>query len=587
MPGFIRQALDATALDDSRYWQKLPDIFELQRGASGLIGTGAMTRLPLMLGPTEMTWAWDFANQLDLAQDGGVHVAEYGTILGRCSINVDPGVAPRANELGGALYSGQARWLQFYQLLDEYSQLKQNPNWNTGTQLVLHNLKDAQSWIVIPQRLQLRRDAREATKYIHSVELTIIGKYTLPQPPASTSLLETLKGPARTLRAALQKVTADIQDITNYVNAATSVIGAYSDLTDGVTAIASATQALLDGTARFIMAPQSAVTRTLDMLEQLLRVDPALQMEGALIATGTLPTGIPPLLTSWMFRTWLASCEDNLLQIAACKSRFAEPLDSKVGRRQQYLLGAAGYSSSALTAATGTLAGTGARASDSLRAQANAKALRSGLYAGWVEREITRLDTPEGIAIQVNTPWADIAAANGLRAPYFSETLLPCTVAPGGKIIVPATSGSPRDLQANTSGSRVRGGSQQDELFGRDLQLDAEEGIAIDTRYGAEDFLLIAGVDNVVQAIGMLVDTVRGEDVLYPTRGRSQTVGTAQGLDSELLVRIDVQETVRQDLRVKSVQGVLTERTGDSIAADVRATLADDTTLRTQGRLLT
>jgi len=575
MPGFIRTAADAALQrqqDDDRYWQALGYVFEL---IPPTLSSLFRTLCPILIGPTELTVVWDFAQSVELAQDAGIHIAEYGMILGHISISVDTGASRRTYNHDGftlSTLSGQRRWERVQkEIFRAYSQLKQDSSTSAGTLLVLHCLKDAEAYVVVPDRLTLSRSTRDAIGYPYSVELTIVDRYEsqmrLPSP--DVSLMETIKGPARAVRAALQKIQATLNDLTSYADEARMVALAYTNIISDVGAIADAAAGVLDGTSRFIRIPHATMAQTLQAMDQLLRVGASI---GALDESS---------------RLWFSDLEDQVLQLASFKERFVESLDGRVEARRLRQQGAAGYTTRDLSQASGTLGGTGARSTDALRAQAAARPQETGAFSGWQEIEVAPTDTPEGLAARYGAAWADIAAANGLRAPYISEARLPATVAPGGRIVVPTRTNETRNLASASGGARAYGESQQDELFGRDLRIDSAEGVAIDVQHGSEDLALISGVDNVVQALGIRLDTIRGTNALYPDVGREDTVGGVLTAETQMTARVELSRTALQDARIRAVQHMSVEAIGDALEVVMDLELADRSTTRAQGRVIT
>jgi len=284
-------------------------------------------------------------------------------------------------------------------------------------------------------------------------------------------------------------------------------------------------------------------------------------------------------------RNWLRSLDRQMDRLAMFPKQFSESLDTRAALRRKIQLGPAAYSASELATASGSLTGTGARSTDTLRAAAAAGSTDPGGYAGFVEVEVSAQDTPDGLAARWGVPWADIAAANGLRAPYFTDTGLPATVAPGDRITVPVKTGASRQMPAHAPGDSAYGTSRQEELFGRDLLLDETEGIAIDNRYGALDFDLVSGVDNMVQAIGIKLDTEQGSNVLYPTFGRTPLIGLVNTMERRILAEVDAERIMLEDPRVDEVLKVTFEVSGDTVSTDLTLKLADWSTVRAQGRL--
>ena len=576
MAGFIRQAISGalTVEDDDRYWRSLGYVFEL------VLPQNYRIVIPILLGPTQYTFTREFSQDIEVAQDGALHVAEYGIVQGRIHISVDPGVGPRRpwnavtipGQAAGMIsaLSGHKRWMQIRDdLFFRYSELKRNPASSVDTKLLFHSLKDDSSYVVVPTELQLNRESSAAPSYPYSVDMVVIEKWDGERPALTgpdAGLFDMLTSPARQIRDAIQLIDATVDDATFYLSQAQTVATSWNNVIRDTGRLVESLGTFLAGVDSLIRVPYSTVAALAGAYDRLA---------GTAGDWGAL---------SYSARTWARGIEQRLNRIAMFPAEFSPSLDARERRLALARAKEAGYSPADLAAATGTIGGSGARATDAQRAAAANVVSSTGGYSGWVEVEVVSHTSPEGIAGEYGVEWALVAAANGLRSPYFSDAGLPGTLAPGDKIVVPMATPDTRSM-AGVSRGEGYGTSRQAELFGRDLLLDDDEGIAVDTRYGGLDFALVEGVDNVVQAVGIRLQTAQRTNLVYPTFGRLDYVGSVATLEAALMARVDTRRTLLEDPRIQGIKPLAIQAEADSVSVDATLVLADWSTVRAQGRL--
>jgi phage baseplate assembly protein W len=157
--------------------------------------------------------------------------------------------------------------------------------------------------------------------------------------------------------------------------------------------------------------------------------------------------------------------------------------------------------------------------------------------------------------------WREIADLNGLRYPHVIDSLspsdrLPGTVILGDTIRLRTPAYALSDPPANV-------------LFGQDLNLDRGSLQAVDG-----DLALTAGIDNFRQSLQHRVKTLTGELLYYPAYGCN--VQLALGLKLEPLITLMgaawVQESLRQETRLSSVDRVIAQASGDSLEVSAHVT---------------
>jgi hypothetical protein len=123
--------------------------------------------------------------------------------------------------------------------------------------------------------------------------------------------------------------------------------------------------------------------------------------------------------------------------------------------------------------------------------------------------------------------------------------------------------------------------STADALYGTDILADPDEGYAIDVAHGGTDFATISGPALVQQALNRRVNTVAGDNLVFPEDGLPFRVGGPNSLDNAVLGRVAVERAILSDPRVAKVEKLHVTVAEDRVEIpDVRVTLADASTLR-------
>lgn len=558
--GFISEAREsarAKRYTDDMYWQKLAYVFELRMPIQNPL------LYPLLLGPSQYSIRRRFAQDVQIGQGGDLHVAEYGIVTAAISLTIDPGVAPGgpvalAGNKNARALSGHGRFKEIRKLFDDYSEMKKVATTASEVTLILHVLKDDESWIVVPVEHSLRRDKSAPVSYPYSIEL--IGakraegleEDLFATGAADKGMLEDFSDVGRSMRHAVQNIAADVDEIRGYVDDTRLATVSWTGLLDDVDRVMTAVGDFLSGVTAFIYLPHAAVARLATLIERA---------KEDYDATPNAKTAVSE---------WWASLGDQIDLIGAFPEQFGEPLDHAVGQRQHWERGAAGYSEGELARAGGSVVGSGARASDTTRLLGGERVQdRNPIYHGWVEHAVRAADSPDGIAARYRVPWLDIAAANRLRPPYFSETSLPFTVAPGQTIVVPSPyHGAGSTLNTRTGGTQKLGESQQEDAYGTDWLMDEAEGWAIDQMHGGTDFSWVTGVANVEQAIETRVQTERGANLVFPVFGLPFKVGGVNHLESRILAELAVRQALAGDPRIKKLHDLRVSLDGDQIVIE-------------------
>jgi len=152
--------------------------------------------------------------------------------------------------------------------------------------------------------------------------------------------------------------------------------------------------------------------------------------------------------------------------------------------------------------------------------------------------------------------WIAIADLNDLVHPYTSELGGDKVAAYGQAIMVPSA-----QEQASAS-------TDPDLVFERDVQLSAGRLVAVNG-----DLSLIAGIDNLKQALVSRITVDRGELLFHPEYGSEirSLIGVASGPTAGLLSSRYAKAAVIADPRVASVNQSSAEVAGDKITVSLDA----------------
>jgi len=180
-------------------------------------------------------------------------------------------------------------------------------------------------------------------------------------------------------------------------------------------------------------------------------------------------------------------------------------------------------------------------------------------------------DSLRGIALREYgdpTRWVELARLNGLRLPFIVESHRPAdrllnTAIWGDTILIPWESNGAR---AATPLS----------MFGADVALARGRlGVTDDG-----DIALVAGTDNIVQALSHRVRTLRGELVYHSRYGCHVTL--ALGLPTmpfaSLMAAAWVHEALVEETRIASVRAVDARATGDILHVAASVDMVGDNT---------
>jgi hypothetical protein len=161
----------------------------------------------------------------------------------------------------------------------------------------------------------------------------------------------------------------------------------------------------------------------------------------------------------------------------------------------------------------------------------------------------------------------DIIILNNLKPPYISEEGGPGVLKPGQKVLIPrnnpaGASSVVKNVQYNITSSM----QQAERDLGVDIRLTEEGDLAIASN---RDLDLVAGVDNLVQAILIKILIERGSLKRHPQIGTNLQLGTKLRSKGLQALRREISDSLNSDNRVESVPFIRLNQEGGTISAEI------------------
>lgn len=597
--GLLVEEARQRSTNDRLFWRRLPPVFELQVPVRVSGGVGTSYLFPLPMPPQEMSVDYPFAVEITPTMGGGIVVEENGVPTVDIRIAGTMGQRPkqyrggyfgliepserrlsghnatqRTSAVTGALGLTGHRFLQHLKssVFGLYADLKRDPETAEETRLILHNPKDDEHFVVVPQRFRMPRDVGRS-RLVWNYEITLTGvelAKALEAPSEDKSILAKLAGAAAQIRAMIRVATAAINDLNRIRGEierfARQFVGALDDMTS-----------ILEDLDQFVAETKRSVTTTRARIAAVAdRLERALEEDGANISDDTAAIAMEVI----------SSVHGILLHPEAFTPSSEERTEAAF-RRGLGLLST--RSRSALTAAASSLPPASERElrsasilpGDVVRDD-QARALPEELrrYRSAFEVDLRPSDTLEMVAARYLGDarlWRHIAIINDLREPYISPIGYPHTALPGSRILVPSVEASAR----RAPNPAVLGSDPDDPPDVRELGTDwlveytpaGLEDWAVDEEGGAVDLRTAQGVACVSQDLRARIETPQGSDPLYRTFGTGQVVGFGEASLEDIAVSLRVAESLEADPRVREADVTVERPRADVVSTSARVFL--------------
>lgn len=618
---FVKERQRQQNASDSNFYRKYIYFWELRVPKDKAPGTDGVFYFPMGLNPESYTMTEPFSVEMTPTEGGGLYVEENGIVHRQILLSGQTGFKPRPllgssttslvadkpvkrsfnRSLPGFVFHNISGQKHFQYLQDAvfrtYADFKRDPATAEDTKLIFHNLRDEESWHVVPQSFKLERNAKDRILYRYEIELLVVdaakpGKGAELFSP-DKNLIDSIKDGIRMVNSGVQMVQGAIQDITAVVAELTNLVKSAGTIIDSVGGIINAAEDFVNGVTDFIETPYAIVESTIGVVEDAMDFVNTLEESGAAIRA------IPDNIVQ-KFR----QLGDGLERIGAHPELFAASIQNKlkaIRTRQELLSGitnerrvdALGGSSPSTLDASAAL-GTALTPGDIISAAAELGVGREVFnYTSAKQIKVGMGDTLANLAARYLGDarlWQHIAVTNGLKPPFITEQAnldlasedqpFPGALGVGQTILIPSFDTPPSELPLLPVLGVSREESAEVQLLGTDLKLEVVGGtsgnplydVPIDTEGGSTGPKLVSGVDNYKQALRSIVSIEQGSDVLYKGIGVSRIIGSNFIPADIEASRYKFIEALTQDPRTSDVRRITFETSGDllTVEADVK-----------------
>ncbi len=519
----------------------------------------ALITKSLVLNPRRYTLTEPFASTLTPTEDNTVVAEENGIIIREIVIEGTTGLEKRAEEAlgrGGSIGTTASGVDHFYQLRDmfrEYGLLKQDPERGPFIQMLFHNVKADDHFVVVPRAFETPRDAA-SNRFHLNYRITLAAIQSLPPPtPPPEGLLGEALGVLADINEAINFARATMVEVIDLIEIYRGRIKD-PDLFLEQTALAiNSGHDLLDNITLTIAVGIEFYAATCDLLEDIQE-----QMENDIDAS--------PTEDELREARRLKALRAQMERVLAHPEKFAPPLAADAAKpfARDRNLTAADLRDGTAGASKGTRTklalGGGRRAG-----------LNLGLFGGSRRTEIDGAATIDSLAAKEDVPRDAIIALNNLRFPYITRGGGPGTLKPGDDILIPVRA-SGGQVGATPSNLYL---TTDDILYGIDLALDPELAqlgvfdILVDEAHGSLDAQLVRGKNNVSQGMQILIGTERGATDFIPDLGIKRTPGIKGTVSNMLLASLYLREAILSDARITGIDSSRIVLEGDVLSQEI------------------
>ena len=587
MPSLVQIAAENNrqeVADDAKFFRDFLYYFELIVPVEAVQGAqGSKSFLfPLVLNPQTISQEDTFTVELTPTTRGGLFVEENGVLARPLRISGHTGFEPQPNRSSQGTdlvtterssFARRGRWFpgllsgqRHFQFLQDrvfrtYADLKRDPSTAQDAQLIWHNPKDDEHWLIIPQFFRMERSADRPTLYRYHIEMIAVDKAEASESidfSEDKPLLDQIRDATRTVQSAIDNVVGAINDVTRFVNDLETVVRGIGSTLDAVSDFVNLATSFVDGTASLIAAPFDTVTGLISRLETAAGSFAGSNLRAQQTITQSFRRMIDGLYNFGLHQEVFQTS----VQRQAQDERFGGDLRTSVSRRA--LQDAASSPPQSLLELERL--GTGLLPGDEARARAERGLGRDEpVYSSALQRRVEQGDTMPRIAARYlgdSRLWRRIAILNGLRAPYLSEQGLPNTLRIGDSILIPSRQRPPTAQPLTTVFGVPQTAPLEERLLGTDLftpESSTQPGffsMQIDTVGGSTDFLSVTGIPNLSQGIVTRIVTEQGSDVLYRRLGHKPLIGTNIPIVDAESAQFRITEAIAADPRIAEVRSL-------------------------------
>ncbi len=592
----IREQARQAVTEDSSFLTKSTFFFEL-RVSPAVAFPSPVTQyiFPLILAPRSYRLTEPFTVEATPTQNGGLYVEENGIVQRQIMLQGNFGWRPKplarnvtltglqipvekrsfSRHIPVAVLAAISGKRHFEYLQDSvfraYADLKRDPETSPDVQLFFHNPHDQESWLVVPQKFELNREADKRVIYDYSIELLVVDRADAVDFSISEDkgILDTIKDGLRQAKAFVDMGTGFVNDVTSTLAEVEALIKDVGKVVSSVKTLANATTAFIEGVTDVIEAPISVIdslTRSIEAVEGTL---------GALVELGNTDFN-SAYVNSWRR---MRAAADRLGMHPSLFETDSQRVLRDIRARQDRESQARRVISEGVTAPTSLATygeGTAPLPGEVQRNEAETGVGRNNnRYSSAKVIVIAHGDSMASLSAKHLGDarlWQDIALLNGMKPPFIDAqggadlgspaNPIPGVFGAGTELLIPSFGRPPEQQPLLTVLGVRRDQPFEDQILGTDFllvptnkrrdQFDWE----IDVEHGSVDFKLVSGKDNLGQALTTRLTTEKGFNPLYQTVGLDRVIGlNLVAVDLET-ARFRVVAAITADPRIGSIRGL-------------------------------
>lgn len=624
---------------DDKFFKQFLMFFELRVPQEMAFFANTTFLFPIIVMPDTYSMSEPFTVEATPTQGAGLYVEENGIVQRTIRISGTTGFKPRKLNSSGttvlmnaspdkksysrslpafapviAAISGQ-RHLQYLQdaVFRTYADLKRDPTTAEDTQLIFHNPKDDEHWLVVPRTFDLERSAAKSMLYRYNIELLVVDKAEAVDADFSEDggLLGAIADTIHDIKKAIDLAQGALNDITAVIAEVKGYIKDVATIIDGVSTFIDAASNFTQGLSDLIQSPLAIVNSLAGVIDSVSNfVDVAEQMSEDI---GKLPDTIKEKFRKMGEAIEKIGVHTETFAMSTSDALAQEANKDDPGKNLSSSARSAAQAKKAPTSLTEVKrAGTGMTQGDlqMTDGESNMRKKPVPKYRSGKRVSVAKGDTLANLAARYlgdARKWRDLALVNGLKAPFTNEqasvdlsaadeAALPGVLGIGGKIVIPSTAKGPKQLPVPTVLGVKPWEALEVHLLGRDLQLEnlADQtrvgkplyDIPIDVEGGSIDVKAVAGIANLTQGLTIRMGTEKGADTLYRRMGLERILGTRQAPVDLESGRFRISQALLQDVRLASVRKIAFQGLDQGTAAPADApqdALIVDATVEVRG----
>jgi hypothetical protein len=272
---------------DNKFFKQFTMFFELRVPQEMAFFANTTFLFPLIVPPDSYSMSEPFTVEATPTQGGGLYVEENGIVQRIIRLSGTTGFKPRKLHSSGtavlmnatpdkksysrglsgfapviAAISGQ-RHFQYLQdaVFRTYADLKRDPTTAEDTQLIFHNPKDDEHWLVVPRTFDLERSAGKGPLYRYNIELLVVDKAEVVDQDFSEDkgILDAIADTIHDIKKAIDLAQGAINDITAVIAEVKGYVKNIATIIDGVSGVIDAAANFTQGISDLIQSPLAVI----------------------------------------------------------------------------------------------------------------------------------------------------------------------------------------------------------------------------------------------------------------------------------------------------------------------------------------